>query len=54
MRMRRHMASKDFKGSVFVELASVEEADKVRFVCVRVSGGCCLYDTEQRMQQACR
>lgn len=30
--MRRHMASKDFKGSVFVELASVEEADKVRLL----------------------
>lgn len=27
--MRRHMASKDFKGSVFVELASEAEADKV-------------------------
>ena len=30
MRMRRHVSSKDFKGSVFVEFASPEEADRVR------------------------
>ena len=29
VRMRRHLTSKDFKGSVFVEFASQEEADKV-------------------------
>lgn len=29
VRMRRHMLSKDFNGSVFVEFSSVEEADKV-------------------------
>ncbi|KAI7838439.1 hypothetical protein COHA_007702 [Chlorella ohadii] len=30
VRMRRHLTSKDFKGSVFVELASEAEAEKVR------------------------
>ncbi|KAL4442520.1 hypothetical protein ABPG77_005104 [Micractinium sp. CCAP 211/92] len=30
VRMRRHLQSKDFKGSVFVEFSSVEEAQKVR------------------------
>lgn len=30
VRTRRHMRSKMFKGSVFVEFTSVEEADKVR------------------------
>ncbi|KAL4447785.1 hypothetical protein ABPG75_005004 [Micractinium tetrahymenae] len=30
VRMRRHLQSKDFKGSVFVEFSSVEEAEKVR------------------------
>lgn len=29
VRMRRHLTSKDFKGSVFVELASEAEAEKV-------------------------
>jgi hypothetical protein len=29
VRLRRHLTSKDFKGSVFVELGSKEEADKV-------------------------
>lgn len=29
VRMRRHLASKDFKGSCFVEFGSKEEADKV-------------------------
>ena len=29
VRMRRHLQSKDFMGSVFVEFGSVEEADKV-------------------------
>ena len=29
VRMRRHLSSKSFKGSVFVEFASQEEADKV-------------------------
>lgn len=30
VRMRRHVTSKDFKGSVFVELDSAEEAQRVR------------------------
>lgn len=30
VRMRRHVRSKMFKGSVFVEFSSVEEAEKVR------------------------
>jgi lupus La protein len=34
VRMRRHLSSKDFKGSVFVEFATKEEADKVRRRCV--------------------
>ncbi|PRW45723.1 la 1 [Chlorella sorokiniana] len=38
VRMRRHLASKDFKGSVFVELASVEEADKVRALSLVFEG----------------
>ena len=29
VRMRRHAASKDFRGSVFVEFASVADAEKV-------------------------
>lgn len=29
VRLRRHLTSKDFKGSVFVEFATKEEADKV-------------------------
>ncbi|KDD72045.1 hypothetical protein H632_c3956p0, partial [Helicosporidium sp. ATCC 50920] len=29
VRMRRHMSSKDFKGAIFVEAASVEEAQKL-------------------------
>jgi hypothetical protein len=29
VRMRRHIKSKDFKGSVFVELKDVEEAQRV-------------------------
>lgn len=29
VRMRRHLTSKDFKGSVFVEAASEEEAKRV-------------------------
>jgi hypothetical protein len=29
VRMRRHLTSKDFKGSVFVEFAAKEEAEKV-------------------------
>ena len=34
VRMRRWMASKDFKGSVFAEFSSVEEADAVRLAVV--------------------
>ena len=30
IRLRRHISSKDFKGSVFVEFASVADAEKVR------------------------
>lgn len=30
VRLRRHMASKDFRGSVFVEFASREVAQEVR------------------------
>lgn len=29
VRLRRHITSRDFKGSVFVELASVEQSDRV-------------------------
>lgn len=29
LRMRRHLNSKDFRGSVFVEFASKEDAEKV-------------------------
>lgn len=39
--MRRHLTSKDFKGSIFVEFADKETADKVRDilqVCNRDDG----------------
>lgn len=32
VRMRRHLNSKDFRGSVFVEFASKEDAERVRNV----------------------
>lgn len=33
VRMRRHLTSKDFKGSVFVEFADKETAGKVQNCC---------------------
>jgi hypothetical protein len=36
VRMRRHLTSKDFKGSCFVEFSSKEEADKVGLLKVVV------------------
>ncbi|GAB4816086.1 hypothetical protein N2152v2_003132 [Parachlorella kessleri] len=38
VRMRRHLTSKDFKGSVFVEFASKEEADKVAAMSLEFEG----------------
>ena len=38
VRMRRHPGSKDFKGSVFVEFSSEEEAEKVMQMDVVVFG----------------
>ena len=34
VRMRRHLSSKDFRGSVFVELSSTEEAQRVGMECL--------------------
>ena len=39
VRMRRHMHSKDFRGSVFVEFASIEEAERVLKKSKKDEGG---------------
>lgn len=38
IRMRRHLTSKDFKGSIFVEFSSVEEAQRVQGLPVEFAG----------------
>jgi lupus La protein len=37
VRLRRHLESKDFRGSVFVEFGSEETADKVRGAATSVT-----------------
>ena len=44
VRMRRHLSSKDFRGSVFVELSSTEEAQRVGMECLM---GQCLQRTDR-------
>ena len=38
IRMRRHMSSKDFKGSIFIEFASSEEAQRVLGLSLEYAG----------------
>jgi len=38
VRMRRHVSSKDFKGSVFVELSSKAEADRIKGLALEFEG----------------
>lgn len=38
VRMRRHAASKDFRGSVFIEFGSIEEAERVKTLSLEFEG----------------
>ena len=40
VRLRRHITSKDFRGSIFVEFASQEDANKVSECCSSVNLQC--------------
>jgi hypothetical protein len=37
VRMRRHLASKDFRGSIFIEFDSEETAKQVRALCLPIA-----------------
>ena len=42
VRLRRHLNSKDFKGSIFVEFADTSTADKVSISCLHLHAVTCI------------
>ena len=52
VRLRRHLNSKDFKGSIFVEFADTATADKVSISCLHLHAvTCTLWQQGPGMQQ---